>query len=87
MTEKFDLDRAGDYHFGVCPICHKADGYANAYRDHIFFCKEHKKLWLGGSNVFSSCREQTQEEQREIWNEIGLDDFEICHGQGFSKKE
>lgn len=29
-----------------------------------------------GANLFSSWRDQTEEEHRRIWNEIGLDDFE-----------
>jgi hypothetical protein len=65
-----------DDHFGLCPICHKTDGYANAGRSHRFFCKEHKTSWCVGSNIFSDWRHQTEEEQRRIWNEIGLECFQ-----------
>jgi hypothetical protein len=67
---------ADDDYFGLCPICHKTDGYANAGRFHRFFCKEHKTSWGAGSNLFSDWRDQTEEEQHRIWDEIGLDDFQ-----------
>jgi hypothetical protein len=63
-------------HFGVCPICHKTDGFANAGKSHRFYCRKHRVSWGVGSNLFSSWRNQTEEEQRRIWNEIGLNDFE-----------
>jgi hypothetical protein len=72
----YDFNLAVDYHFGVCPVCHKADGFANAGRSHRFYCKKHKKSWCVGSNLFSSWRDQTEEEQRKIWIEIGLESFE-----------
>jgi hypothetical protein len=65
-----------DDHFGLCPVCHRTDGFANAWKSHVFYCKEHKTLWFAGSNLFSSWRDQTEEEQRRIWKEIGLDEFE-----------
>jgi hypothetical protein len=68
--------RRFDDTFGLCPICHKTDGCANAGRSHRYYCKEHRKFWCVGSNLFSSWRDQTEAEQRRIWNEIGLDDFE-----------
>jgi hypothetical protein len=61
--------------FGVCPICHKYDGHANAGRSHRYYCKEHKTSWCIGSNLFSGWREQTEDEQRQIWDEIGLNNF------------
>jgi hypothetical protein len=62
-------------YFGLCPICHKADGYANAGAGHRFYCKEHKTSWFVGVNLFD-WREQTEEQQRAIWDEIGLGGFE-----------
>jgi hypothetical protein len=61
--------------FGLCPICHKADGYANAGKSHTFYCKEHKTCWDGGSNLLDSWRDQSLAEQRRIWDEIGLERF------------
>ena len=60
--------------FGACPICHSQDGYYNAGRTHRFICHEHKLAWVVGSNLFSSWRGETEEEQRERWREI--EDYE-----------
>jgi hypothetical protein len=76
MSEDFDFSKAGDYRFGVCPVCQQTDGYANAGKTHVLFCKEHKKSWYVGSNLFSSWKYQTEEEQRKYWEETGLDSFE-----------
>ena len=65
-----------DDYFGVCPICHKTDGYVNVGRTHVFYCKEHKVSWCAGANLFSTWRYETEEEQREAWDKIGLDAFE-----------
>ena len=61
---------------GLCPHCHKVKGYANAGSSHRAYCKEHKTSWFVGANLFDSWRDQTEEEQRMIWDEIGLDEFE-----------
>jgi hypothetical protein len=63
-------------YFGGCPTCGQSDGYLNAGRSHRFFCKEHKTAWLVGSNLFSDWRRETEEEQREKWDAVGLDTFE-----------
>jgi hypothetical protein len=46
-------NRTDDYddYFGLCPDCHKADGYANAGRTHVFFCKTHRKRWIAGPST------------------------------------
>jgi hypothetical protein len=62
--------------FGLCPVCHKTDGCAYAGKSHTFYCREHKTCWHVGSNILSGWREQTEEEQRKIWNEIGLEEFQ-----------
>ena len=69
-------DMASDDYFGLCPICHKTDGHANAGRSHEFFCKKHKTRWSAGSNLLDDWRYQTLEEQLRIWDEIGLEDFQ-----------
>jgi|HubBroStandDraft_4_1064222.scaffolds.fasta_scaffold283101_3 hypothetical protein len=82
---------AYDDAFGLCPVCHKTDGFANAGRSHRFYCKEHKTSWHVGGNLFSSWRGQTEDEQRRIWNEIGLEDFEdvkpYVHPRGAASKQ
>jgi hypothetical protein len=64
-------------YFGGCPQCGKSDGYANAGRTHIFYCKAHRTRWIVGANLFSSWRYRpmTEDEQRRIYDEIGLGEF------------
>ena len=53
-------------YFGGCPQCGKNDGCIHIGRAEWFFCKEHKTKWWVGSNLFSSWRVQTEQEQRQI---------------------
>jgi hypothetical protein len=65
-----------DDHFGLCPKCHETDGFVNAGKSHFFICKVHKLYWFVGANFFSSWKEQTEEEQRKIWEDTGMEHFE-----------
>ncbi len=69
-------DRVIDDYFGVCPQCRRHDGFINVGRSHYFFCKEHRVKWCVGANLFSSWRDETEAEQRRIYDEIGLGEFE-----------
>jgi ssDNA-binding Zn-finger/Zn-ribbon topoisomerase 1 len=62
-------------YFGVCPKCHKTDGYINIGRGHWFYCKEHKNRWFVGENLFSTWRDQSEEEQRRIYDELEFESF------------
>jgi hypothetical protein len=53
-----------DDYFGVCPICQRQNGCRSIGRDHWFVCDTHKMKWWVGSNLFSSWRDQTEEELR-----------------------
>ena len=64
-------------HFGVCSACGKNDGFVNIGRGHWFFCKGHRVQWYVGDNLFSSWRQETEEEQRRRYDELGLEDFQI----------
>jgi hypothetical protein len=64
-----------DSYFGGCPKCGGTDGYVNVGRNHWFICVEHKTKWCVGSNLFSAWRFETEEEQRHLWDSLGLDDF------------
>jgi hypothetical protein len=75
MTTTNGLGEVSDY-FGSCPVCHKNDGYLNVGRTHWFYCKEHKKRWCAGSNLFSSWHDQTEEQQRKMYDQIGMGEFE-----------
>jgi hypothetical protein len=49
-------------YFGSCLECRRNDGYLNFHTDHWFVCDEHKLRWWGGSNLFSSWRDETEED-------------------------
>jgi hypothetical protein len=68
--------KKGDAYFGLCPTCHKNDGCTNVGRSHWFYCKEHKKKWCAGANLFSDWRDQSEDEQRQQYDAIGLGEFE-----------
>jgi hypothetical protein len=56
--------------FGACPECGKNDGYRNIYRQHFFFCEEHRITWSVGVNLFSSWREQSPADWRAAWEQL-----------------
>lgn len=66
-----------DY-FGSCGRC----GYLNVGRNHWGVCTKNKTFWAIGSNLFSSWKEQTEEEwERNIkelseYTEISIQDAE-----------
>jgi hypothetical protein len=62
-------------YFGTCPECHKTDGYINIGKSHWFLCKKHRTRWWVGSNLFSSWRDQTEEEQRRLYDELDFGSF------------
>jgi hypothetical protein len=67
--------QAFENHFGTCPHCHKTDGFINIGSVHVFLCREHKLKWCVGSNLFSCWRHQTEDEQRQIYDRLGVGDF------------
>jgi hypothetical protein len=60
---------------GLCPICHKTDGYINVGSSQWFYCAEHKTCWLFGINLFSSFQRQTEKEKRAIYDKLGFETF------------
>ena len=54
-----------DY-FGGCPKCGGSDGLYNVGRANWFVCHTHKVRWTVGSNILSSWRYETEDEQREV---------------------
>ena len=53
-----------DEYFGGCPQCGKSDGYLNVSRSHIGVCHEHRTKWPIGANLFSSWKDETEEDWR-----------------------
>ena len=66
---------AVNHYFGVCPVCHKTDGYLNVGHTHVFICKAHKTAWAIGADLFSSCMDETPEEQSAEQNRLGFDSY------------
>jgi hypothetical protein len=59
-------DRACNY-FGRCPHCACGEDqshYVNVGRSHFFVCDVHRTFWWIGSNLFSSWRDETEEDWR-----------------------
>ena len=71
MTEQVTTDE----YFGGCPECGKTDGYVNIGRNHWFVCDQHKTKWCAGSNLFSSWKDETEEEQRRLFEPVA--DYQI----------
>jgi hypothetical protein len=55
------MSDSGD--FGLCPHCHKTDGYMNVGRDHWYYCSEHRTKWWIGANLFSVFEEDEEEDR------------------------
>ena len=49
-------------YFGGCPECGETSGYVNIERSHYGRCDEHKVYWPIGANLFSSWRQETEED-------------------------
>lgn len=67
-------------YFGLCPECPPTPRdfpHANVGAGHWFYCAEHRIKWFGGSNLFSAWRDETELEQREAYDRIGLARFRI----------
>ena len=64
-----------EHYFGACPTCGGCDGYLNVGRSHWFYCEKHKVKWCVGSNLFDSWKDQTEEEQRRLYDEVDLGSF------------
>ena len=65
------------HYFGGCPECGDQDGYTNVGRSHWVFCKAHRTMWCIGANLFSSCQDETEAEQRRDYDAIGLGSFTV----------
>jgi len=58
------VNKEGHDDWGLCPYCGKTDGCHSVGPDHWYVCHEHKTKWWIGSNLFSTWRHLTEEEQR-----------------------
>lgn len=53
-----------DDYFGGCPICRKNDGFLNVGSEHWFVCHKHRTKWCIGSSLFTSWREESEDDWR-----------------------
>ncbi len=49
-------------YFGGCPFCGGSRGYLNIGPQQWFFCEEHSTKWLVEENLFSSWKEESEED-------------------------
>lgn len=75
------------HYFGCCPVCLETDGFINIGPDHYFICREHKKYWFIGSNLFDCWRDQEdkEEENRKLlegFEGVANDDTHGCKCPG-----
>jgi hypothetical protein len=73
--EQMNPECGNDRPFGCCPECGECAGPANVGRNHFFYCEKHRMKWNYGSNVFSSWRYETEEEQIANYDRIDLGNF------------
>src|SRR5262249_10296163 len=60
-----------DAYWGVCPFCLRHDGYLNLGRSHWFVCHADRVRWSVGENLFSTWRQETNDDWNENWERIG----------------
>jgi hypothetical protein len=79
MTEKIFTDAENRLEnlkqFGGCPTCHNFSGNLNVGPSHYYFCTDHKTYWKIGENLFSAWRSESTEQQKQIWDQVGMDSF------------
>jgi hypothetical protein len=59
-----------DEYFGGCPLCGGNDDVYHVGKGHWFVCHAHQTIWVGGINIFSIAKTQTEAEQRELWKQV-----------------
>jgi hypothetical protein len=74
-TEMSQAERNGVAYFGGCPHCAGNDGHINVGRSHWMSCAEHKVKWCVGENLFSHWRDQTEDEQRKVYDDLGFGEY------------
>jgi hypothetical protein len=63
-----------------CPECGLWDGSLYISRGEWAYCLEHRTMWMDGSNLTSGWRKQTEDEQRAIYDGLGLSEFRHVEG-------
>jgi hypothetical protein len=53
-----------DDYFGLCPHCHRTNGFINVGPSHWMYCCEHQTKWCIGANLFGSWKSESEADQR-----------------------
>ena len=85
LRERATEEEREDDHFGLCPVCHKSDGYLNIGKTHMGVCHAHKKAWPVGMNLFSSWEHETEEDWKR--NAKTLVEYEEVEGFTYPRPE
>lgn len=54
------IEQREDDRFGLCPECHRTDGYMNIHSDHRYVCDKHMTKWCTSSNMFSDWKDKAE---------------------------
>jgi hypothetical protein len=73
--------------FGLCPFCFEQDSCANMGSEHWFYCKTHKVKWCPGTNLLSSWKRETEDQQRKAWEALGMEGFKEVRPAAYSAEE
>lgn len=65
-----------DNYFGLCPHCHKTDGWLNIGKEHWLYCVAHRVKWTPGTNLFSSWRNETEDQQRARYEALDFGNYQ-----------
>jgi hypothetical protein len=55
-----------------CPVCEEESPYVNAGRVHVGYCQPCGVSFIIGTNLFSSWRDETEDEQRAAYAAAGI---------------
>jgi hypothetical protein len=80
-AEMSQEQRSSAAHFGGCPECGGMDGIINIGSSHWLRCDRHKVMWCVGSNLFSGWRDQTEDQQRKIYYDVGMEEYREISGE------
>ena len=62
FNHDYNDNKKGVPELGVCPVCGGNDGFKNVGSQHWFYCKEHKTTWCTYSDLFSSWKDESEED-------------------------
>jgi hypothetical protein len=58
-----------------CPECGQHRDFVHIGRGHWGYCPDCRCMWMFGSNLFSSWRDESEAEQRARYDDLGLGEY------------